>query len=68
MIKVNKTDKYKYKGVNMIRCAFCQKTNKDIDSIKICGPFYGPFYKKNSKTKNYCHLLCALWCKKVYLN
>lgn len=52
----------------MVRCAFCQKANKDIESIKICGPFYGPFIQRTKKTKHYCHLLCALWCKKVFLN
>lgn len=52
----------------MVRCAFCQKSNQDIDTIKICGPFYGPFLRTRQKTKHYCHLLCAIWCKKVFLN
>lgn len=52
----------------MVRCAFCHKTNKDIENIKICGPFYGPFLRGKIKTKHYTHLLCAVWCKKVYLD
>ena len=46
-----------------MRCAFCKKSNKDKNSLLICGGIYGPF-KKNK----YAHLLCAIWCNKVYLN
>ena len=35
----------------------------DLEEIKFCGPFYGPFLKQF-----YAHLLCLLWCSYVYLN
>ena len=46
-----------------MRCAFCKKSNKDKNSLLICGGIYGPF-----KQNKYVHLLCAIWCNKVYLN
>jgi hypothetical protein len=64
-IKVNTPSTGKYIGKNLMRCAFCNKGTKDINGIKVCGPFYGPFRSK--KSVYYVHLLCAIWCSRVYI-
>jgi hypothetical protein len=62
-IQLNRPTNEAYKGDNIVRCHFCNLTNREPQGRRESGPLYGPF-----KDKTYGHLLCLLWCSCIHLD
>ena len=53
----------KHDNVALVRCGFCHKSSQDTAALVKCGGLYGPF-----ENEKYSHLLCAIWCHKIYFD
>jgi hypothetical protein len=62
-IMLNTPQTESYKGEAVVRCHFCNLTNRDKKGSREAGPFYGPF-----SNKIYAHLLCLLWVSHIFLD